>query len=126
MVNKPQILIVDDDPRYLELLQFALESEGFRVLAARNPRQVQALAVSYRPDMIISDVVMPEMDGFDVAANLRADARTADIPVIFLTARSQESDRLEGLRAGAVQYMTKPFSPAALVDAVRSVMKEAS
>ena len=126
MTNKPQILIVDDDPRYLELLQFALENEGFHVLAARQPRQVQALAVSYRPDMIISDVAMPEMDGFDMAANLRVDSRTSDIPVIFLTARSQESDRLEGLRVGAVQYMTKPFSPAALVDAVRSLMKEAS
>ena len=123
---KPQVLIVDDDPRYLELLQFALETEGFHVVTARHPRNVQALAVSCRPDVIISDVMMPEMDGFDVAANLRADPRTSGIPVVFLTARSLESDRLEGLRSGAVEYVTKPFSPSVLVDKIRSVMKEVS
>src|SRR5512147_208094 len=98
---KQQVLIVDHDPRYLELLQFALESEGFQVVAARHPRNVQALAVSCHPDIVISDVAMPEMDGFDVAANLRADPRTADIPVIFLSARNFESDRLDGQRSGA-------------------------
>ena len=123
---KPQVLIVDDDPRYLELLQFALESEGFGVVAARQSKSVQALAVSCHPDVIISDVSMPEMDGFDVAANLRADPRTADIPVLFLTARSLDSDRLEGLRRGAVEYMTKPFSPSVLAEKVRAAMKEVS
>lgn len=125
-MHKPQVLVVDDDPRYLELLQFALESEGFGVVVARNPRQVQALAVSCRPAAIISDVSMPEMDGYDVAANLRADPRTASIPVLFLTARSLESDRLEGIRSGAVDYITKPFSPSALAEKVRSVIKEVS
>lgn len=120
------MLVVDDDPRYLELLQFALESEGFGVVVARNPRSVQALAVSCRPAIIVSDISMPEMDGFDVAANLRADSRTAGIPVLFLTARSQEKDRLEGLKSGAVEYMTKPFSPLDLIKRIRTVMKEFS
>jgi DNA-binding response OmpR family regulator len=123
-MNKPQVLVVDDDPRYLELLQFALETDGFAVVVARNPRSVQALAVSCRPSVIVSDVSMPDMDGFDVAAHLRADPRTAGIPVLFLTARSDEKDRLEGLRSGAVEYMTKPFSPAELVKKIRSAMKE--
>ena len=125
-MNKPQILVVDDDPRYLELLQFALEAEGFAVVAAMNPRSALALAVSCRPAVIVSDVSMPEMDGFDVAADLRADPRTADIPVIFLTARSREADRLEGLKAGAVEYITKPFSPTYLVKRIRSALKEVS
>lgn len=126
MANKPQVLIVDDDPRYLELLQFALESEGFQVVTARHPRNVQALAVSCRPDVILSDVAMPEMDGFDVAANLRADPRTADIPLIFLSARSFENDHLDVRRSGAVDYISKPFSTSALIEKVRSVMKEVS
>jgi DNA-binding response OmpR family regulator len=123
---KPQVLVVDDDPRYLELLKFALESEGFGVVVSRDPRNVQALAVSCQPAAIISDVSMPEMDGFDVTANLRADPRTANIPVLFLTARSTDGDRLEGLRSGAVEYITKPFSPSVLAEKVRAVMKEAS
>lgn len=125
-MHKPQVLVVDDDPRYLELLQFALESEGFSVLVARDPRHVQALAVSCRPAAIISDVAMPEMDGFDVAAGLQADPRTSEIPLVFLTARSAESDRVVGIRSGAVEYITKPFSPAVLANRVRSIMKEAS
>jgi two-component system phosphate regulon response regulator PhoB len=122
--REPQVLIVDDDPRYLELLQFALESEGFRVVTALDPRQVQGLAVSCQPDVIISDIAMPEMDGFDVAAGLRTDARTADIPVVFLSARGMESDRFDGLRSGAADYVTKPFSTTELIDKIRSVMKE--
>jgi DNA-binding response OmpR family regulator len=125
-MHKPQVLVVDDDPRYLELLQFALESEGFGVVVARDPRKVQELAVSCRPAAIISDVSMPEMDGFDVTANLRADPRTAGIPVLLLTGRSAESDRLAGIRCGAVEYITKPFSPSVLADKVRAVLKEAS
>src|SRR5512143_944622 len=108
-MNNTLVLVVDDDPRYLELLQFALESEGFRVVVARNPQSVQALAVSCRPAIVITDVSMPEMNGFDVALHLKADPRTADIPVMFLTARSLERDRLEGLKSGASDYLTKPF-----------------
>lgn len=125
-MNKPQVLVVDDDPRYLELLQFALEAEGFRVVAAPNPQDVQGLAVSCRPAAIVSDVSMPEMDGFDVAASLRADPRTAGIPFLFLSARSTDGDRLAGLRSGAADYVTKPFSPAVLAQKIRSAMKEVS
>ena len=125
-MNKPQVLVVDDDPRYLELLQFALESEGFGVVASRNPMSVQALAVSCRPAAIISEVSMPEMDGFDVAATLRADPRTSNIPILFLTARGTESDKVQGMKSGAVEYLTKPFSPVALVEKVRSAIKEDS
>ena len=80
--------------------------------------------MSWQPAVIVTDVSMPEMDGFDVANSLRADPRTAAIPLVFLTARSLEKDRLEGKKSGAAEYLTKPFSPSDLINKIRSVMKE--
>ena len=120
----PYVLVVDDDPRYLELVKFALESAGFNVGTSTEPRSVHSLAIESKPAAIVLDISMPEMDGFEVAANLRADPRTAHIPVLFLTARSAEGDRIRGMRTGAVAYLTKPFSPTVLIDTLRSVMKE--
>jgi DNA-binding response OmpR family regulator len=116
-----RILIVDDDPRYLELLEFTLAAEEFEVHTTDNPGAVQELALRIRPDVIMTDVNMPDMDGYALAAGLKADPRTAHVPLIFVTARGQDEERLEGLSMGAVEYMTKPFSMCDLVAKMKAV-----
>ena len=120
-MHKLKILVVDDDPRYLELLEFTLAGEGFDVRTAQNPTTVQALAVCWEPDVIVTDVTMPGLDGYALAAGLKADPRTAGIPLIFVTARGQDAERQQGLSMGGVDYLMKPFSVADLVASIRRV-----
>ncbi len=121
-MSNPKILIIDDDPRYLELLSFTFDGSGVDVIAMTEPMDVVAYAEAHRPDLIMSDISMPRMDGFDLALALRSNPMTADIPVMFLTARHQEIDKCEGQHVGAVEYLTKPFSPADLVATVRRIL----
>jgi DNA-binding response OmpR family regulator len=116
-----RVLIIDDDPRYLDLLQFTLETEGYEVCAAQTAAQGMEIAVRCHPDVIVTDVAMPDVDGYLLAAGLKTDMRTAEIPVIFLTARGLETDRHTGQSIGAAQYLTKPFSMAELVQRIRDV-----
>lgn len=118
----PRVLIVDDDSRYLELLTFALESGRFEVKSTTDPQAIPALAVETDPDVIVSDVTMPGMDGFELARLLHQDSRTRDIPLIFLTARGQGVDKCEGQSVGAMEYLTKPFSPDDLIQSIRRVL----
>ena len=120
-MNAHRVLVIDDDPRYLDLLQFTLEAEGFNVCAAQSAVEGMNLAVAHRPDVIVTDVAMPDMDGYVLAAGLKADARTAEIPLIFVTARSLEADRRTGQSIGAAEYLTKPFSMTELVQRIRNV-----
>jgi len=120
-MNAHRVLVIDDDPRYLDLLQFTLEAEGFNVCAAQSAVEGMNLAVAHRPDVIVTDVAMPDMDGYVLAAGLKADARTAEIPLIFVTARSLEADRRTGRSIGAAEYLTKPFSMTELVQRIRNV-----
>ena len=115
-----RVLVIDDDPRYLDLLQFTLEAEGFEVCAAKSAAEGMNLAVTHRPDVIVTDVAMPDMDGYVLAAGLKADARTAEIPLIFVTARGLEADRWTGQSMGAVEFLTKPFSIVELVQRIRN------
>jgi two-component system alkaline phosphatase synthesis response regulator PhoP len=114
------ILVVDDEPKIVKQARDYLENSGFRVLAAGDGRTALALARHDRPDLIVLDLNLPEMDGLDVCRALR---RESDVPIIMLTARVGEADRLIGLELGADDYITKPFSPRELVARVRAVLR---
>ena len=115
-----RVLLVDDDPRLRDLVGLALERAGFAVLTAADGQRALTHAARERPDLIVLDVGLPELDGFEVCRRLR---RSSDVPVLFLTARDDEVDRIVGLELGADDYVTKPFSPRELVARVRAILK---
>ncbi len=117
-----RVLVVDDDPVILKLLQVNFEMEGFAVLTAVDGIQGLQAARESRPDVVISDVMMPHMNGIELVAALAADGDTERIPVILLSARAQETDVAEGFDAGADAYVTKPFDPLELIDQVHLVL----
>jgi len=117
-----RILIADDDDDILEAIKVNLELEGYEVFLARDGDQALEQARRVRPDLILLDVVMPGPDGFDVCRGLKADARTSDCPVIFLTAKGGTRDEAVGLIAGAEDYVVKPFDPADLLTRVKRVL----
>jgi len=105
----PSILVVDDQPINVQLLKRKLEREGIRVTAAYNGLEALDLTRKVMPDLILLDVMMPDMDGIEVCQRLQADETTRGIPVIFVTARTTKESKLEGLGVGAVDYITKPI-----------------
>jgi two-component system alkaline phosphatase synthesis response regulator PhoP len=114
------ILVVDDEPKIVKQARDYLERSGYRVLEASDGKTALAQARHERPDLIVLDLNLPEMDGLDVCRALR---RESDVPIIMLTARVDETDRLVGLELGADDYVTKPFSPRELVARVRAVLR---
>jgi two-component system alkaline phosphatase synthesis response regulator PhoP len=114
------ILIVDDEPKITRLVRDYLESSGFAVVTAGDGREALMRARTERPDLVILDLGLPGLDGLDVARSLR---REGDLPIIMLTARDDETDKLIGLELGADDYVTKPFSPRELVARVRAVLR---
>ncbi|MFS8774795.1 response regulator transcription factor [Synechococcus sp. W65.1] len=118
-----RLLVVDDDPNLVLLVKDYLEFRGYEVVAASNG--LEALEVMRRliPDLIICDVMMPEMDGYTFVQTLRSDRATDWIPVIFLSARGQTADRVRGLNTGADAYLVKPFEPEELVAQVEATLK---
>ncbi len=118
-----QILIVEDEQDIADLIRFNLERAGYQVHTAADGISGNQLAVELRPDLIVLDLMLPGRDGFGVFKELRRDTRTADIPVLMLTARSQTEDRIKGLEAGADDYLTKPFSPKELMLRVQAILK---
>jgi CheY-like chemotaxis protein len=114
-----RVLVADDDPIILRLLEVNLGLEDFVVETASRGEDAIRRAQELRPDVIILDVMMPGMSGYDVAEQLRQDPDTAGIPVVFLSARAQEEDRKRGHALGVAAYVTKPFDPGELVDIVR-------
>ncbi len=117
-----KILVVDDDPGIVKVVRAYLEQEGFQVLTAYDGKQAMRIARHDRPDLVVLDLMLPEMDGWDVCRALR---KESDVPVIMLTARVEETDKLIGLELGADDYVTKPFSPRELVARVRAVLRRA-
>jgi DNA-binding response OmpR family regulator len=117
-----RVLVADDDPIILRLLEVNLGLEGFAVVTAGRGEEAIRQAQEMRPDLIILDVMMPGMSGYDVAGQLRNDPDTAGIPIVFLSARAQEEDRKRGHALGVAAYVTKPFDPAELVDIVRRLV----
>lgn len=120
---KEKILVVEDEKDIVKMLEYNLNKDGFKTLSARAGEDALDLAVRQRPDLIILDLMLPGMDGLEVCKNLKGDAKTASIPVIMLTAKSQESDKIVGLELGADDYMTKPFSPRELIARVKAVLR---
>jgi DNA-binding response OmpR family regulator len=118
----PTVLVVEDDLTILQLLQVNFEMEGFVVLRAEDGEQGLAVARESRPDVIVSDVMMPKMSGLELVKALRADAATKGIPVVLLSAKAQGADVRNGLDAGADDYVTKPFEPLDLIDRVNAVL----
>jgi len=107
----PVILVVEDEKNILELVRFNLEREGYQVLTAQDGVKCLELARTQAPDLIVLDVMLPEIDGLEVCRELRHDDLTKSIPIIMLSARAEEFDRMLGLEMGADDYVTKPFSP---------------
>jgi two-component system, OmpR family, response regulator len=120
----PQVLVVDDEPNIRELVQVALKFHGCAVTASSSGKDALRQAEAARPDLIVLDVMLPDLDGFEVCRRLRAAGN--DVPVIFLTARDTSSDTVTGLALGGDDYVTKPFSVEALVARVRAVLRRAA
>ena len=121
-----KILVVDDDAELVELLCFNLKKAGYAIGTALNGVDALKKARSIRPDLILLDLMLPELDGFAVCEILRRDAATASIPIIMLTALSTELGRLAGLDSGANDYVPKPFSPRLLIGRVQKLLGEPS
>ena len=119
---KPKILVVDDEPDAVELVSFNLKAAGFDVVTAADGVEALKRAKEYQPDMLVLDVMLPEVDGLEVCKIIRRDPSVAHIPIIMLTAKAAEIDRVLGLELGADDYVTKPFSPRELVLRIRKIL----
>ncbi len=119
----PTIMVVEDEPAILELLKVNLVDAGYEVLAAGDAETAQALLRNALPDLLLLDWMLPGLSGLALAKLLRADARTRELPVIMITARSDEADRVTGLEAWVDDYVTKPFSPRELKARIKSVLR---
>lgn len=121
-----RLLLIDDDPNLILLVKDYLEFRGYQVITADNGQEALDVLQKDTPDMIICDVMMPQMDGYTLVEHVRKDPRTSWIPVLFLSAKGQSQDRVKGLNTGADVYMVKPFEPEELVAQVESSLKQAS
>ncbi len=121
-----KILIVDDQVEVRELVQVTLEIGDYQILSAENGRQALEIARAEHPDIILMDIMMPgsDVDGLEACRQLKSDPQTADITIVMLSAKGQESDIEAGKNAGADDYFTKPFSPIALIEKVEQVLEE--
>jgi DNA-binding response OmpR family regulator len=123
MEPQPRVLVVDDEPMVRDVLSRYLERSGFEVEAAPDGERALAAFDAHRPDLVLLDLMLPRIDGFEVFRRIRA---LSDSPVIMITARGQTTDRIVGLETGADDYVSKPFSPAEVVARVRSVLRRSS
>jgi adenylate cyclase len=116
------VLVVDDDPVILRLLEVNFELEGFVVLTAGDGAEGIAAVRQHRPDLVVSDVMMPNVNGLELVSTLKGDPATSTIPIVLLSARAQTADVRQGLEAGADDYVTKPFEPSDLVERVTRLL----
>ncbi|MFQ5938650.1 MAG: phosphate regulon transcriptional regulator PhoB [Alphaproteobacteria bacterium] len=119
----PHILVVEDEAALVELLRYNLEEEGFRVSDAADGEAALAALAEDKPDLVVLDLMLPLISGLEICRQLRRRPETRGLPIIMLTARGEESDRIRGLDSGADDYVTKPFSPSELVARVRAVLR---
>ncbi|HZJ95368.1 MAG TPA: phosphate regulon transcriptional regulator PhoB [Thiopseudomonas sp.] len=117
------VLIVDDEAPIREMLSVALQMAGYQCLEAANAQTAHELIVDHQPDIILLDWMMPEVSGIELARRLKREPTTAEIPIIMLTARGEEDNKIQGLEAGADDYMTKPFSPRELIARLKAVLR---
>ena len=117
------VLIVDDEAAIREMIAVALQMAGYRCLEAENAQSAHAIVVDHQPDIILLDWMMPDVSGIELARRLKRETAYADIPIIMLTARSEEDNKIQGLEAGADDYITKPFSPRELIARLKAVLR---
>ena len=117
-----RLLVVDDEPNLLRAVAACLKTENYEVSTARNGQEALMQLAESVPDLIISDIRMPGMDGYKLARQLRGSPRTALVPIVFLTAKDETADRIEGFRAGIDAYLTKPFEPDELIAVVNGIL----
>ena len=120
---KEKILIVDDEKDIVKMIEYNLKKEGFRTLVAYDGERALGIADKEHPDLVLLDLMLPEMDGLEVCKALRKERKTAGIPIVMLTAKTQEADKIVGLELGADDYVTKPFSPAELLARIKAVLR---
>jgi DNA-binding response OmpR family regulator len=125
-MNRGTILVIDDEKDIVELVRYTLEKEGYSVLGVADGESGVSSAVRDKPDLIILDLMLPGIDGLEVCRVLRKEAATATMPILMLTAKSSETDRIIGLEFGADDYITKPFSPRELVARVKALLRRTS
>ncbi len=118
----PRVLLVDDEPIILSIVEINLRLSGFEVATCSNGEDALQRAEEFGPDVVVLDVVLPGIDGFEVCRRLRTLPAVSDVPVIMLTAQAQDEDRRRGYALGVQEYLTKPFDPPALVELVRSAV----
>jgi DNA-binding response OmpR family regulator len=118
-----RILVAEDERDIRELIGFTLRFAGFEVVLVENGVEAMERATVEQPDMILLDVRMPKMSGYDVCRNLKADPVTCDIPIVFLSAKGQEREIEQGLDSGALEYIVKPFAPDELINQVRDILQ---
>lgn len=123
VMKKQKILVIDDDPIICRIVQKILEQNGYEVLLATNGNEGLGIAKSTSPDLILLDIMLPDIDGFEICRKLRGTEKTSDISIIMMTAADQSSDIVRGLDIGADDYATKPFSPLELVARIKSHLR---
>jgi two-component system alkaline phosphatase synthesis response regulator PhoP len=120
-----KIMVVDDEPYIARVIKFKLEQEGYSVISANDGQSGLQKIKEEKPDMVLLDVMMPGLSGYEVCQKIKQDAELAGIPVVILTAKGQERDREQGLTMGASDYITKPFSPNRLLELVKNMIGDA-
>ena len=115
------VLVIDDDPVIVKLLRVNFELEGFNVISAGDGREGVEMVRAERPDVVVSDIMMPTMNGLELVSTLKSDPSTADLPVLLLSAKAQMADVQRGFELGADDYVTKPFDPIELIDEVTAL-----
>ena len=117
-----RLLVVDDEPNLLIAVAACLRGEGYDVTTARSGREALVRLAETMPDLVVSDIRMPGMDGYTLARHIRSSARTALVPIVFLSAKDETADRIEGFRTGVDAYLTKPFEPDELVAVINNIL----
>ena len=123
MGNSKKILVIEDDPSSLRLTHYLLEHKGYQVLTATNGLDGLRKARREKPDLVILDIMLPGMDGYEICHHLRADPETAPMPILMLSAKAREVDRETGLKVGADEYMTKPASPSEIIARIEGLLR---
>src|SRR6202795_4726492 len=123
MMLKPTVLVAEDEGALITLLRYNLEREGYRVLEALNGEEAILVANEQQPDLVLLDWMLPQLSGIEVCRRLRSRQETRNVPIIMLTARGEETDRIRGLDTGADDYITKPFSMTELLARLRAVLR---
>jgi DNA-binding response OmpR family regulator len=124
LLRRKKILVVEDEPEFLDLLRLRFKEEGFAIATATNGIDAVKKARSLIPDLVLLDVMLPELDGFAVCEILRNDAATADIPIIMVTGLSGQMSKCAGIESGATDFVTKPITPDAIVSKVKERLRK--